>query len=95
MVMAKPAELWICGCHYCTTDPAQAKKHGENCLGGPAELFVKADESAIRLAFLRAADDWQTGEWANAPRSADRIQERIANGQYVTDWLRARAGKVG
>lgn len=36
------------------------------------------------------ADTWQCGEWANAPRCPDRVQERIANAQHVTDWLRAR-----
>lgn len=38
-----------------------------------------------------AADAWQRGEWANAPRRADRVQERIANGQYVGTWIRALA----
>jgi len=46
----------------------------------------------IQAAALRdAADAWQRGEWANAPRRADRVQERIANGQHVGNWLRARA----
>lgn len=40
-----------------------------------------------------AADDWQRGEWANAPRRPDPVQERIANGQYVGDWLRERAAR--
>ena len=45
-------------------------------------------------ALNEAADDWQRGEWADAPRRADRVQERIANGQYVGDWLRARADRL-
>jgi hypothetical protein len=40
--------------------------------------------------FEEAADDWQRGEWADAPRRADRVQERIANGEHVGQWLRAR-----
>jgi hypothetical protein len=44
-----------------------------------------------REALLKAADAWQQGEWANAPRRDDRVEERLANGQYVADWLRARA----
>lgn len=45
-------------------------------------------------ALIDAANAWQRGEWANAPRSADRVQERIANGQYVGDWLRDRAAAL-
>lgn len=49
---------------------------------------------AKREALSEAADAWQWGQWADAPRCADRVQERIANGQFVTDWLRARASSV-
>lgn len=41
-----------------------------------------------------AADDWRSGLWAAAPRRADRVQERIANGQFVGDWLRQRAARL-
>lgn len=41
-----------------------------------------------------AADVWQRGAWADAPRRADRVQERIANGKHVSDWLRARAARL-
>ena len=57
------------------------------------EASVRADEQ--RKALTEAADAWRRGKWADAPRCADRVQERIANGQYVTDWLRARAAAVG
>lgn len=56
---------------------------------------VRAAAPLIAARVLNhAADDWQGGEWADAPRRADRAQERIANGQYVGDWLRARAAKA-
>lgn len=42
-------------------------------------------------ALRDAADSWQTGDWASAPHRADRIEERLANAQYVCDWLRNRA----
>jgi len=46
----------------------------------------------IKATALReAADAWQTGQWADAPRRPDRVQERMANAQYVSDWLRRRA----
>lgn len=46
-------------------------------------------------ALTKVADKWQRGAWADAPRCADRVQERIANGQWVHEWLRARAKEVG
>lgn len=46
-------------------------------------------------ALREAADTWQRGEWADAPRRADRVQERIANGQHVGEWLRHRADRIG
>jgi len=45
-------------------------------------------------ALEAAADDWRSGLWAAAPRRADRVQERIANGQFVGDWLRQRASRL-
>jgi len=48
-----------------------------------------------RVKALRdAADAWTHGEWADAPRRPDRVQERIANAQHVGDWLRARADRI-
>jgi hypothetical protein len=48
-------------------------------------------ESAARA---QALDDawrkWQAGAWADAPRYPDRVQERIANAQFVLEWLGAR-----
>jgi hypothetical protein len=40
------------------------------------------------------AGKWQWGAWADMPRIADRVAERIAGAQYVTDWLRARAAAL-
>lgn len=44
-----------------------------------------------REALREAADKWQLGEWANAPRRTARIEERMANAQFVSDWLREQA----
>ena len=41
-------------------------------------------------ALREAADAWQLGGWASAPRLRDRVEERLAHAQYVTDWLRER-----
>jgi hypothetical protein len=54
------------------------------------DALAKAKAEALR----EAAEAWQLGEWADAPRCADRVQERIANGQHVGDWLRARANQI-
>lgn len=67
----------------CGHDPASALL---------ASGVVQPREDAVREALLAARDAWQWGEWANAPRCADRVQERLANAQHVTDWLTARAG---
>lgn len=66
------------------------------------ELLDNAERHALAAvlpeiraqALNDAANDWQRGEWANAPRRANQVQERIANGQYVGDWLRDRAARL-
>lgn len=40
-----------------------------------------------------AADEWQTREWANVPRHADRVADRLGAAQHVCDWLRTRAAR--
>lgn len=60
--------------------------------GARAEAEAIAPLIAGRALSL-AADDWQRGEWADAPRYADRVKERLANAQHVTNWLRARSEK--
>lgn len=45
-------------------------------------------------ALEEAADAWQTGGWADAPRYPDQVQERIAHGQFVTEWLGQRAQQI-
>lgn len=54
------------------------------------DAVAKHNAAIAAKALNDAADAWQHGQWADAPRRADRIEERIANGQHVTDWLRAR-----
>lgn len=52
-------------------------------------------EAVAHLIAARALEEtaqaWQRGEWADAPRSAEPIRERLDTAQYVTDWLRHRA----
>ncbi len=58
-------------------------------------LDLPARDRRVKAQALRAvADDWKMGGWAGAPRRADRVVERIANAQYVTDWLRRRADEI-
>ena len=52
---------------------------------------MNADEAR---ALRDVADKWSQGQWADAPRRADRVQERIANAQHVGDWLRAHAAQI-
>jgi hypothetical protein len=74
-------------------------EHGEHAhlYARPVRLARLVAEAAAPVvagrALSLAADDWQQGEWANAPRRADRVQERLANAQHVTNWLRARSEK--
>lgn len=58
-------------------------------------LDLPARDRHVKAQALReVADDWQMGGWADAPRRADPAAERIANAQYVTDWLRRRADEI-
>lgn len=57
-------------------------------------LLAEAERKGAEQSLRQAADDWQQGQWADAPRRADRVQERMANAQFVTDWLRARAERA-
>jgi len=78
-----------CAC-YCSV----CKRDNTDRLADIQPLLDRARAEGERVGAARAlqeaADKWQWGEWANAPRCADRVQERIANAQYVTDWLRER-----
>jgi hypothetical protein len=58
-----------------------------------AVLDATAGDIAAR-ALEEAADTWQTGEWANAPRHANRVADRLGAAQHVSDWLRARAARL-
>lgn len=54
-------------------------------------MTPEEEKKARFEALMDAKNAWQMGQWANAPRSRDQVQERIANAQFVTDWLKARA----
>lgn len=77
----KASKLLLRRCEDCKRLAGEFAAH---MLHASAHLIAKG-------ALEQAADDWQRGGWANAPRRADRVQERIANGQHVGNWLRARA----
>ena len=79
-----------------------ADRHADLGHHGVAHVLFKAakgvesvTEQHDREVAAQALDDaaltWQTGDWANAPRRTDRVQERLAAAQHVTDWLRGRA----
>jgi hypothetical protein len=72
--------------------------YGQELPEAPIDLARAALEAAAPLiagrALNEAADTWQRGAWADAPRRADRVQERIANGQHVGDWLRGCADRI-
>lgn len=76
-------------------DPAKVSHDQErDVLRGEMRAALEAAAPLIAgRALSQAADDWQRGEWADAPRYADPAKERIANAQHVTDWLRARSEK--
>lgn len=48
----------------------------------------------VSLRIQAIADQWQWGDWANAPRRADPVEERLANAQFVTNWLRTKAVEI-
>lgn len=85
----------MCSCGH-TVGGHYAEPYCPGCVGGECDLDFAAwlEERLNRAraeALEQAASAWQLGEWADAPRCADRVQERLANAQHVTDWLRARA----
>lgn len=55
------------------------------------EMTPEEEKKARFDALMEAKNAWQTGEWARAPRRRNPIEERLANAQFVTDWLKARA----
>lgn len=84
-------------CPYCRVAELESElkrlKHALELTDHAHQLTASQLSDAASKALNEAADAWQQGEWANAPRRAERISERIANGQYVADWLRARANQ--
>lgn len=81
LVTAYPA-AW-CQCHWPLRWEHREQDHSAHVI------------AAIQAQALReAADVWQRGAWADAPRRADRVQERIANGEHVSEWLRERAARL-
>lgn len=78
---------------------ADAGHHGvAHVLFKAAEGIESVTEQHDREVAARALDDaaltWQTGAWADVPRRADRVQERLATAQHVTNWLRGRAARA-
>ena len=79
-----------CGCgERFDTDTAH-RAHVAQALSDAGVLGPEQVREREAAALIRVADKWQWGAWADAPRCDDRVQERIANAQYVTDWLRAQ-----
>lgn len=90
-IVSQLGDLYMDFTHPATTERDEFVKYRQ-ATNDQADVFV---ESLLREYGARvlqeAADAWQRGEWANAPRRADRVQERIASGQHVGDWIRERA----
>ena len=58
-------------------------------------LAAEPTDAEVEAGALReAANAWTQGAWADAPRRAERAQERIATAQHVGDWLRERAERI-
>lgn len=56
------------------------------------DAWLAAHDREIQAQALRdAADEWQTGGWANVPRRSDRVADRLGAAQHVCNWLRKRA----
>ena len=56
--------------------------------------LAEHDREVAARTLRDAALDWQTRAWANTPRHADRIADRMAASQYACDWLRAHADQI-
>ena len=58
-------------------------------------IVARHRAEAAREALLSAADAWTQGAWADTPRRADRVADRMAASQFAGDWLRDRAAQIG
>ena len=59
------------------------------------DRMIAAVERAAAVKALReAADEWQTKGWADTPRHADRIADRMGASKYALNWMRARADRI-
>lgn len=69
-------------------------------LGGPGSRAVARRALAAAIPEVRAqalrdaAFEWQTREWTNVPRRADRVADRLGAAQHVCNWLRERAARL-
>ena len=58
-------------------------------------IVARHRAEAAQEALLGAADAWTQGAWADTPRRADRVADRMAASQFAGDWLRDRATQIG
>jgi hypothetical protein len=56
--------------------------------------LAQVERAAAVKALREAADEWQTKGWADTPRHADRIADRMGASQYALNWMRARADRI-
>jgi hypothetical protein len=64
----------------------------ERVAAGRAELTGFEEDLVREEALKAAADKWQQGAWLDVLNALDcglTLQQKIATGQAVTDWLRA------
>jgi len=65
-----------------------------NAIGNEIGAFpdlARIEKKGRFEALMEAQEKWRSGDWARAPRRKNPTEERIANGQFVTDWLKERA----
>lgn len=92
-IVSQLGDLYMDFTHPATTDRAEFVKYRQTT-NDQADAFVEALLREYGAAVLdEEADVWSRGAWADAPRHADRVQERIANGRHVGEWLRDRAAR--
>lgn len=72
--------------------PQITPKHTQDAVD---DLFasgvVQSKGDAQAEALEEAARKWLQGGWADTPRRADRVADRMAASQFAGDWMKARA----
>ena len=57
-------------------------------------MIAEVERAAAVKALREAATRWQTGAWAETPRSSDFIADRMKAAQFTTKWLNSEADRI-